>query len=242
MGTMHEPLVSVVIPVFDAERTVGQALASVLVQTHRTLEVLVVDDGSADRSAEVVRRFSDARVQLVAEPHRGPGAARNAGVARAGGALLAFLDADDLWDEHKLERQWGVLRASPSVDMVFGHAIPVRAAADGTLVPCGAPVPGHSAGTLLIPAATFHHVGPFATHWRVGEFVDWYARAMDRGLSQTMLPDVVLKRRLHDGNLGARARCSRQDYARIVAAAVGRRRAAARDRRATDAVSVPAPP
>jgi glycosyltransferase involved in cell wall biosynthesis len=180
----------------------------------------------------VVRRFSDPRVRLIAESHRGPGAARNAGIARARGALLAFLDADDLWDEHKLERQWSVLRADPSVDMVFGHAIPVRAAADGMLVPCGAPVPGYSSGTLLIPAATFRRVGRFATHWRVGEFIDWYARAMDRGLSQAMLPEVVLKRRLHDDNLGIRARSSRQDYARIVAAAVARRRVAARDRRA----------
>ena len=224
---MDEPLISVVIPVFDAERTLGQAVASVLAQTHRALEVLVVDDGSTDGSAEVVRRISDARVRLVAEGHGGAAAARNAGVARARGALLAFLDADDLWDRRKLERQCSVLRAEPSIDMVFGHAVSVRSGGNGGLVPCGAPVPGHSSGTLLIRTAAFRRVGPFATEWRVGEFIDWYARAIDLGLSQVMLPDVVLQRRVHDGNLGARAGASRQDYARVVAAAVSRRRAGA---------------
>ena len=227
MGATNEPLVSIVIPVFDAARTVGEAVASVLTQTLGAVEVIVVDDGSTDGSAEVVRRVVDPRVRVAAEPHRGAAAARNAGVARARGSLLAFLDADDRWDRRKLERQCSVLRAEPSVDMVFGHAVSVRAGDDGALFRCGPPVPGHSSGTLLMRTATFRRVGPFATTWRIGEFIDWYARAMDLGLSQVMLPDVVLERRVHDGNLGRRARASRQDYARVIAAAVARRRAGA---------------
>ena len=225
MGATDKPLVSIVIPVFDAEGTLGEAVTSVLAQTLEAIEVIVVDDGSTDGSAEVVRRIADPRVHVAVEPHRGAAAARNAGVARARGALLAFLDADDRWARRKLERQWSVLRADPSVDMVFGHAVSVRAGDAGALAPCGPPVPGHSSGTLLIRAETFRRVGPFATEWRVGEFIDWYARAIDLGLSQVMLPDVVLERRVHDGNLGTRARAARQDYARVVAAAGARRRA-----------------
>jgi glycosyltransferase involved in cell wall biosynthesis len=221
------PLVSVVIPVFNAEPHLTQALDSVATQTHRSIEVLVVDDGSTDGSAEIARRYPDSRVRLVSQPQGGPAAARNHGVVIARGGFLAFLDADDLWEPFKLEVQLDVLRVHPAVAMVFGDAIHVRAAPDarvGELVRCGDPMRGHSVGTLLVRAADFHRVGLFDTQWRVGEFVDWYARAMDLGLVEMTLPQVVLKRRLHGDNLGTRDRAARQDYARIIASAVARRR------------------
>src|SRR5437667_12630279 len=112
------PLVSVVIPCYNGERYLAEAIESVLAQRYEPLEIIVVDDGSTDRSAEVARHFGDA-VQYVCQPHAGAAAARNRGVGLATGDLIAFLDADDVWTEGRLARQVQVLEADPSVGMVM---------------------------------------------------------------------------------------------------------------------------
>jgi hypothetical protein len=86
-------------------------------------------------------------------------------------------------------------------------------------------MPAYVLGAMLIKRESFVRVGPFAADWRVGEFIDWYLRAVDLGLRSLMLDDIVLSRRIHAGNMGIRERGSRQDYARILKAAMDRRRA-----------------
>lgn len=90
--------VSVVIPLFNKRDTIRRALKSILSQTFRDFEIIVVDDGSRDGSAEVVTEFGDSRIVLHAQENSGPGVARNAGLARAQGEFITFLDADDEWD------------------------------------------------------------------------------------------------------------------------------------------------
>lgn len=89
--------VSVIIPLYNKAPYVGRALDSVAAQTFRDFELIVVDDGSTDGSGQLVADYADARVRLIRQPNAGPGAARNRGIAEAGGELLAFLDADDEW-------------------------------------------------------------------------------------------------------------------------------------------------
>src|SRR5262249_25220663 len=90
------PLVSVVIATYNSSRFIAQAVQSVLEQTYRPVEIVVVDDGSNDDTAEVLACYRD-RVRYVYQDNRGPAAARNRGIAEANGELLAFLDADDQW-------------------------------------------------------------------------------------------------------------------------------------------------
>ena len=108
------PMVTVVIPCFNAQAFLPRTLESVLVQTHTNLEIVVVDDASSDRSAEIVRSFAarDSRVRLLVRSTNAgtPGAPRNDGVASARGEWIAFLDADDLWHPMKLELQLRALR------------------------------------------------------------------------------------------------------------------------------------
>ena len=101
--------VSVVIPAFNAQRFVRDAVDSVLAQTHPSVECIVVDDGSLDSTAEVVRGYGS-DVRLIQQENRGVAAARNRGAAEANGELLAFLDADDLWVSTLLERQLPLVR------------------------------------------------------------------------------------------------------------------------------------
>jgi glycosyltransferase involved in cell wall biosynthesis len=209
--------ISVVIAVRDGARFLGEAIESVLRQTPAPREVLVVDDGSTDATAEVARGFG-APVRCLERPALGVAAALNHGVQTARGDLLAFIDADDLWSDDKLALQTAALRTRPELDVVFGHLVNFRGEGVREL-----PIAGVSRGTMLVRRDAFDRVGAFAD-WRPGEFVDWYARAVDAGLQTLMLPDVVLLRRVHDGNMGVRLRDARTEYARVLKTVLDRRR------------------
>jgi glycosyltransferase involved in cell wall biosynthesis len=112
--------VSVVIPAYKAAGTICRAVDSVLAQTHPAHEIIVVDDGSPDDQAEVVERTYGSRVILIRQPNSKTAAARNAGIERASGEWIAFLDADDYWEPHKLARQLAVFERHPEVGVVAG--------------------------------------------------------------------------------------------------------------------------
>lgn len=104
---MTDTLVSIITPCYNGERFVAQTIRSVLAQTYENWELLVVDDGSGDSSAEIIRGFaeSDSRIRLIQQENAGSAAARNAGIRAAQGRYLALLDADDLWEPEFLARQ-----------------------------------------------------------------------------------------------------------------------------------------
>jgi glycosyltransferase involved in cell wall biosynthesis len=216
------PLVSVVMPAYNAERHIAEAVNSVLAQTYRPLEIIVVDDGSTDATAETVRRLGP-RVRFTTQANAGAGAARNRGVAMATGRYIAFLDADDSWPPEKLARQVEILETNPGCDLVFGQVQQFVHGGDDL----GGPEPGILPGTLLARREAFQRVGPLAEDLKLGEFIDWYARAREAGLSSRIESAVWLRRRIHDDNLGVRERASRGDYLRVLKAAMDRRRQSA---------------
>lgn len=115
-------LVSVIVPAFNAGAFIAEALNSALTQTYRNLEVIVVDDGSTDDTAEIVAAIAsrDPRVRLLRQRNHGVAAARNLAISRARGSLVAPLDADDLWHPHKIEKQVDAMHAGgPSVGLVY---------------------------------------------------------------------------------------------------------------------------
>lgn len=113
------PTVSVIIPCFDGERYLEEAVTSVLGQTHADVEVVVVDDGSSDRSLQVLEGLGDRRLRVIRQPHAGVAAARNRGVRESTGPYVAFLDQDDTWLPEKLELQLACLRRSPELGLVY---------------------------------------------------------------------------------------------------------------------------
>lgn len=112
--------VTAVITAFNRASTVGAAVNSVLAQTFGDLELVVVDDGSTDGTAEVLRAYGD-RITVITQANRGRAEARNAGVRVATGDYIGFLDSDDLWLPDRIERQVPVLDAQPGVGLVHGH-------------------------------------------------------------------------------------------------------------------------
>jgi glycosyltransferase involved in cell wall biosynthesis len=118
------PAVSVIMPAYDAAPYLRIAVDSVLRQTFTDLELIIIDDGSSDRTFEVAQACAarDPRVRVLRQPHAGPGPARNFGFREAGGRFFAFLDSDDEWDETFLAEHVAVLAARPDVDVVIGNA------------------------------------------------------------------------------------------------------------------------
>lgn len=229
------PLVSVIIPVYNYERYLGEAVESVLNQTYKNLEVIVVDDGSTDQSGAVARSFANRGVRYCPQIHAGIGPARNKGVELARGEFLAFLDADDRWPLEKIERQLRAFESDPELEMVFGYALQLQ---NGAAWEAGVSdknrtvdgmVPGMVPGTMLIKRDAFERVGKFQGGWKVGEFIDWYARAVELNVRSLVMPELLLWRRIHDSNQGIRERQSVTDYARVLKAKLDRRRAEGRN-------------
>lgn len=116
------PAVTVVVPLFQTERYIGETLASVLAQSFADFEVIVVDDGSTDRGPAIARTTGDARIRVVTQRNRGLAGARNTGIRNASGRYIALLDADDRWHPDKLARHVAHLDANPSVGVSFSHS------------------------------------------------------------------------------------------------------------------------
>jgi glycosyltransferase involved in cell wall biosynthesis len=191
----------------------------VLAQSSPPFEVVVVDDGSADGTADVARSFGPP-VRVVTQDGLGVAAAVNHGVRELRADLVASVDADDLWPPGKLAVQLAALAERPELEAVFGHAQNFRDN-NGEL---GGPIAARVRGTMLIRREVLERVGPF-TDWPVGEFIEWYGRALDAGLETAMLPDLVLLRRVHGSNVGVERRDDRDAFARVLTSMLDRRRA-----------------
>lgn len=228
---MISELISVIIPVYNGEQYLAQAIDSVLGQTCPPAEIIVVDDGSTDGSADIARAFGTA-VRCVAQANLGPAAARNLAVKQAGGNLLAFLDADDVWLPDKLECQLAALASNPGREAVLGRVenflSPELDEAERRILARAAQQGGEfHVGALLLRRSAFTWVGSFDTRWRHGEFVEWWARATRLKLNYVVAPQLVLRRRLHTSNLTRREQHHRPEYLRILREQLALRRNAA---------------
>ena len=216
-------LVSCVVPTFNAARYLPQALASILDQTHRDLEVVIVDDGSEDDTLAIAAA-AGSRVRVVRHNRLGPAATRNRGVQEAQGAFLAFLDPDDFWQPDKLELQFRRFQEDPALDLCVSHARLLwepEAAGQAQrlqhLPRATQPVPGFATITLLARRQAFETVGLFDPDLWFADAVDWFLRAEAAGLKRLLLPEALTIHRMHGRNLSQRReQDSRKEFLRIV--------------------------
>ncbi len=236
---MSKSQISCIVPVYNGERYVKEALDSILAQTYRPLEIIVVDDSSTDGTAEVVAGYGD-QVNYVRQPNSGPAGARNRGVSEAHGRFIAFLDADDLWHPGKLERQIARFQARPALDLCVTYVqnfwIPElqEEAERFRNHRLAQPVPGYVAQTLLARRALFESVGQFNTGLMHGDAKEWFLRAAEAGAVMEILSDVLVYRRLHRENFSRDVSRSLEDHLRIIKASLDRRRRGSVDFRAYD--------
>lgn len=210
---MHssEPLVSVVIPAYNAERTIRTTLISVLRQTASDFEVIVVDDGSTDGTSEIAGSLGDPRVRVLHQRNAGHASARNTGIADAHGKYVAVVDADDVWLPQKLERQLAVFHSQPHVRALHASAVHVDDALrplfigrspDGknTLldVLCFRGLPGFMC-TLMAERTCLNEVGGFDPSLIILQDWDLAIRLAHRGELHSISEPVALYR-VHANN------------------------------------------
>ena len=225
---------SVCIPAYQAERYVRETIDSVLADVPDDAEIVLVDDGSDDGTHEVAASYRP-RVRALRQVHGGIGAAFNTAVAASSGDVIAAIDADDVWISGRTEAQLDRLAAEPRVDAVFGHVreflspdVPTEMRA--RWVYREAPVPGILRGAMMIHRSAWERVGAMDTDLQIGEFIAWYARAVDAGVKMFVLPHVVLARRIHGNNTVLTAQEPHRDYLQVVRAVLERRRGGRGDR------------
>lgn len=199
-----DPLVSVVIPVFNGESFLREAVESVLAQKYSPVEIIIVDDGSTDGTEAVARSLPET-VRYLHQSNQGPAAARNRGIEHAQGSLIAFADADDLWPEGKLELQLPYLLRDPAIEIVMGRIQQVRLSktVDGETQAQEFAEPAFSVnlGSAVIRKSVFERVGLFDETMRYSEDVDWFMRAREGGAAIITIDAVTLLYRQHEQNM-----------------------------------------
>jgi glycosyltransferase involved in cell wall biosynthesis len=215
------PWVSIIITAYNAEKYITESIQSVIDQKYSNAEIIVIDDGSTDKTKSIINNFSE-QIAYYYQEHSGIATGWNNGVKRSRGKYLSFIDADDIWSERKLHFQVQFLESHPEIDISFGYAQEFFELEKNQKKK--KPIPGISAGTMMIRKDRFLDVGYFNREWRKGIFADWYLRAMEAGLSIHMDESIMLHRRIHDSNHGVTQRDKYVDYVRMLKASLDRKR------------------
>lgn len=224
---MSETLVSVVLPVYNEPRYLGEAIESVLRQGESRVEFIVVDDGSTDETATVAKSFGD-RIEYRYQENAGPGPARNLGIELSTGAFLAFCDADDLWMPRKLELQLAVLETEPELEAVYCHVEQFHTpeldpASLAPIVEKKRILPSALPTAMLIRREAIERVGLFDPRWSAAD-LGWSIKARDRGLRTRTLPEILYRRRIHDRNMSVLSKTADLERLRVIKNAMDRRR------------------
>lgn len=221
------PLVSVIIPVYNGARYLRAALESVFAQTYRSFEVIVVDDGSVDDSGLIAQSFPE--VRYIHQTNCGVAAARNHGFEAAQGEFFAFLDQDDLWTPDKLRLQIEYLLSHPEVGFTLTQ--------QKFFLDQGATLPawfrkelfdsihtGWVLGTLVVRRTTFEQVGNFVTSYSAANDSDWFFRAKAAAIPMAVVPELLLLKRIHETNDSARAKEILSELLKVVKTSLDRQR------------------
>lgn len=201
-----------VIPVYNQERYLGAAIDSVLAQSFRDFELIVVDDGSTDRTPDVMARFGP-QIRPVHKPNGGNASALNAGIREAGGRWIGWLSSDDLWEPTKLERQLEALRVHPEAALAYTDVLVIDGE-DHVLYRRSYPSPQTArarlrlllrtcyinGSTVLVRRDVLDRVGPFDERDRLASDHDMWLRIAER-FDVLHVPEALVRYRVHGAQL-----------------------------------------
>lgn len=213
-----DPLVSIIVPCFNDEASIEEALSSALNQTYPNKEVVVVDDGSTDRSTDIVRSFGS-RLRLVSQENKGAPAARNHGLRLAEGDFIQFLDADDVLYPKKISRQMQVLSEAGTAVVYCDYNIMLDGGKEVVHAQLS-PLEEDDAVCLALTrpiqtSSPIHHrewlerVGGFSEDLPCSQEFDLHLRMAGEGMQFYHLPEILFEIRKHDGSISA-------DYVRVL--------------------------
>jgi glycosyltransferase involved in cell wall biosynthesis len=198
--------ISVVVPCFNGEKYIAETIDSILAQSYPIHELIVVNDGSTDSTAALLASYP--KIVVLNQSNLGVASALNAGIKRATGDFIAFNDADDIWVEHKLEWQMAALEKHPEQEVNFGWVqnfiSPELSETERAAIFCPpAPLKGILKCCMVLRKTVFEKYGLFDEQYRTGDFVEWFSRAQDQGITFGFIDKVAVRRRLHTTNLSS---------------------------------------
>ncbi len=215
--------ISCVIPVHNGVRYIVEAVESLIAQTRKPDEIIVVDDGSTDGTSKVLEPFREVRV--VYQENAGPPAARNRGIRESSGDLIALQDADDLSLPKRLEIQLYRLEERDDLQLVCSEIQEFRIDAETRARVEGRVVSGLNSLSSMARREVFEIVGPFDEELRHAADADWFSRARAAGITMEVLPLILVERRLHPGSLSQReGERSRSEHLRLIKRKLDRQR------------------
>ena len=221
------PTVSVIVPVYNAEQYLGDALDSVTAQNYPAIEIIAVDDGSSDRSADILNsgRYP---VRYVRQENSGPAAARNVGLGISSGDIIAFIDADDIWPTHKLSLQLSYLRENPGVDITLGKIQYIGDLSERErnirFESAGQITQNVNLGSGLSRREVFDTVGRFDETLIHYEDHDWFLRARELSTKIFIMDEVTLLYRRHAASLSQAHPPAENAFAQVFKKSLDRRR------------------
>jgi glycosyltransferase involved in cell wall biosynthesis len=231
MNNIPNTTVSVIIPVFNGELYLRAALESVFGQDHKPYEVIVVDDGSTDTTADIVSEFKD--VIYLRQANQGVATARNKALDIARGEFIAFIDQDDLWTPNKLAVQVQYFLDHPEIQYTLTHQ--QFFLEPGASIPTwfrkellSDPHPGFVPSTLMARRSVFEKIGKFETRYSHASDSDWFFRASQAELPMAVIPEVLLQRRIHRENESSKAKIALGELRRVVKRSIDLERAKAK--------------
>lgn len=225
---IDRPLLSVIVPIYNAASFIVPALESIIAQSGIHLEIIAVNDGSTDNSLESLLLWGQGRsnFRLIDQTNSGPGQARNSGIAVAQGQFIAFLDADDLWPPDSLKTRLQAFDDGSS-DAVLGltQTFTTKDEAHLQLHFEGSAFRFLNVGAGLFKRESFERSGIFSPTMNGSEDVDWFLRARDNGLKLKAIETVTLWHRRHENNLTRGQSLSNLDFHLALKRSLDRRRA-----------------
>ena len=228
-STAVPQLISAIVPVYNGEKFLGDALSSIFAQDYRSIEVIVVDDGSTDDTGAIAQSYRE--VQYFYQERQGSAVARNTGIDNSKGELIAFLDADDLWLPNQLSTQAAYLTKHPEIVYVCGRSknylepgvtCPPWIEPDELLQVYDA----IQLGSILARRSLFETVGKFNSTYLQGQDLEWFCRVKESGVPVGYITDTVLIRRIHDNNISHNQNGSIQARLRMLKESIDRKRGA----------------
>lgn len=223
----EKSLVSVIVPTYNAQEYIVEAIESILAQSYDPLEIIIIDDGSTDNTEKILIPYLD-RIHYVFQKNAGPAAARNLGIKMACGEFIAFADADDLWPDDKLIHQLEPMLSNIKLEIVVGQQ-KVQYLDNAQEILHGDELilePQISQGMPVTVArkSTFEKIGYFDESLLYFEDWDWHLRARERALNILALENIVNIHRRHATNMTHDMRKMNRYVLQLFRKALARRR------------------
>lgn len=202
---MNIPAIDVIIPVYNGEKYIRQAIVSVQKQSWKNINIIVADDGSTDNTLSIISALSqtDSRIKVLGLGHRGVSATLNTAISNADAAYISFLDADDLWHEEKLEKQMHALSEGTAgicfcMIQEFESCSPEEPRTHSARQE---PMKGYFKTAFLGKRNIFATFGLFDENVAIGDFIDWFGRIIRAEEPVIMIDEVLAYRRVHQDNV-----------------------------------------